>query len=171
MKILRHAAIAATIMGVCGLSTTAVAASDSDTFQVKLTIQKACTVGHAGDLDFGSADADSTSNLSATKSGLITVTCSATTPYEIALEPSSGNTDGTGAMSGAASGNTDTVAYALYQDSSKSTKWGNQAGTNTQGGTGTGTQQDYDVYGEVDGNGLNVTPDDYSDTVTVSVSY
>ena len=43
-------------------------------------------------------------------------------------------------MAGTANGNTSTtVGYQIYQDSSHATVWGNTQGTDTVGGTGTGS--------------------------------
>ena len=105
-----------------------------------------------------------------TNAANIKVTCSKTTAYNVGLTPSSTNTNGTGAMKGTA-GNLDTVAYALYQNSGNTTVWGNVVGTNTKTGVGNGSAQTLTVYGKVLGSNLNVTPDSYSDTVAVVVTY
>ncbi|HEX5307123.1 MAG TPA: spore coat protein U domain-containing protein, partial [Dyella sp.] len=128
-------ALAVALISLGGFAIAASAATASSSFKVKLTINKACSVSTSGDLDFGSAAANSTGDLTQNTSN-INVTCSKKTAYKIGLKPSSNSTDGTGTMAGATTGNTDTVAYALYQDVLNSTSWGNTAGTNTQDGTG-----------------------------------
>jgi len=143
------------------------------TFDVKLTVVKACSVtaGTASTIDFGSADANPAANLDATSN--ISVTCSKGTAYTIGLTPTNNSTGGAGTMAGTGS-NTDTVAYQLRKTSAAGTAWGN---TNTNGttvgngvaGTGTGTAQSIPVYATVPS--TNVTPDTYKDTVTVTVRY
>jgi spore coat protein U-like protein len=161
--------LASALLALAGFAVSASGATASSSFQVKLTINKACSVTTSGALDLGSANADSTTDVTQSASN-INVTCSKTTAYKIGLTPSSNNTDGTGAMAGTGA-NTDTVAYALYQDSGNTVVWGNIGGTNTNDQTGNGTAQTYSVYGKVLGSSLNVTPDTYSDTVAVDVTY
>lgn len=62
------------------------------------------------------------------------------------------------------------IGYTLYQDSSFQTVWGSTAGTNTNDSTGTGAAQSYTVYGKVTSS-LNVPAGNYSDTVTIDVTY
>lgn len=167
--------LAATVFALGGIAFTASAATNPATasFQVKLTINKACTVSTSGALDFGNADANSTSNITQSASN-INVTCSKKTAYTVGLTPTSNAIDGTGTMKGATSGNTDTIAYALYQDSGDTTAWGTGANTLTATNglvVGNGLAQNYPVYGKVLGTSLNVQPDAYADTVTVSVAY
>lgn len=140
------------------------------TFDVKITVLKACSVvaGTGSDISFGSQDASAT-NLES--SNTISVTCSKKTPYNIGLTPKSNSATGAGAMVPADTvANPDTVAYQLRQATgSTAAAWGNTVGTNTVGGTGDGTAKSHTVFATVPS--ANVTPDSYKDTVTVSVSY
>lgn len=138
-------------------------------FTAKATVIKSCVVS-ANPLDFGSVDGlPGAPNVD--KSTTIGVTCSRPTPYTVALTPSNNNTAGAGAMLPTIVGNTDTVAYRLYSDANRTVPWGGQVGTNTLQRTGDGTAQALSVYGRVLGAAVNVTPDAYSDTVTVTVRY
>lgn len=163
------------VSALAALASAAFAATNpaTATFDVKITVLKACSVvaGTASDITFGSQDASAT-NLES--SNTISVTCSKKTPYNIGLTPMSNSTTGAGAMAAQnvapVTGNTDTVAYQLRQATgSTSAVWGNTVGTNTVGGTGNGTAQSHTVFATVPN--ANVTPDSYKDTVTVSVSY
>jgi spore coat protein U-like protein len=148
------------------------------TFQVQMTVQKACavTAGSGANINVGSV-ASSATNSSGSNS--ISVNCSKTTPYFIGLAPSASNggtTTGSGAMAstGGVVGNTDKVPYQLRSTSGTSgTVWGNTATTTAAGngvsGTGNGSAQSYTVYVTVPG--ANYTPDSYADTVTVNVNY
>ncbi|MFS9432713.1 spore coat protein U domain-containing protein [Citrobacter sp. C348] len=147
------------------------------TFQVLMTIQKACTVtaGSGSNISLGSVNATAT-NTSA--SNTISINCSKTTPYFIGLAPSvanGGNTTGRGAMSSVANAatNTDKVPYQLNQTSATGPVWGNTATAESVGNgvasTGTGLGQSFTVYATAPS--ANFTPDDYADLVTVNVNY
>lgn len=138
-------------------------------FTAKATIIKSCVVS-ANPLDFGSVDGlPGAANVD--KSTTIGVMCSKPTAYTVALTPSNGNTAGVGTMLPTIGGNTDKVPYQLYSDANRATPWGGQVGTNTLQRTGDGTTQSLTVYGRVLGTSVNVRPDDYKDTVTVTVRY
>ncbi len=173
MNLKLKSAIALAVFAMAAGSAVAATNPATTTFQVKLTVLKACTVT-ATNLDFGSQDANIATALTGT--GTVSVTCSKTTPYQIGLAPlatNGGTNVGTGFMpSLTPATNTDKVPYSLFQNSTATTVWGNTAGTNTVGGTGTGAAQPaVSVYGKVAIGAANVTPDSYADTVTVNVSY
>ncbi|EAA9303392.1 spore coat protein U domain-containing protein [Salmonella enterica] len=153
---------------------TANAAVANGTFQVLITIQKACTVtaGSGSNISLGTVNSSATNT---TGSNTISVTCSKTTPYFIGLAPSNSNTLGAGIMSSVANSatNTDKVPYQLNQTSPTGPIWGNTATTTTVGngvaGTGSGAAQSITVYATAAS--ANFTPDSYADTVTVNVNY
>jgi spore coat protein U-like protein len=154
------------LISAAGFAVNAFAASPATTtFQVLFKVNKSCSVT-ATDLNLGALDSSATVGATGggTGSGTVVVNCSKNTAYTIGLV-------GAGAMSGLATGNTTTtVAYGLYKDAGFVTVWGN-TGSATVGGTGTGAAQPaVPVYGKVTGS-VNVTPDDYKDTVTVNVVY
>ena len=154
------------------VATSAHADTKTDTFDVRLTITKACTVtaGSGSDIDLGSHPAFDTN---ITGSNTITVKCSKTTPYYIGLAPSNSNTAGAGSMASTGTG-TDTVPYQLRSTSGMTgTIWGNTATASSVGngvsGTGNGSDKTHTVYATVAS--ANYTPDSYKDTVTVTVNY
>jgi spore coat protein U-like protein len=148
------------------------------TFQVLITIQKACTVlaGAASNINLGTVNSTATNT---TGSNTISVTCSKTTPYYVGLAPSTangGNTTGGGNMisTTAPAVNTDKVPYQLSSTAGPSgTPWGNTATSTSVGngvaGTGTGLAQPLTVYATAAS--ANFTPDSYADTVTVNVNF
>jgi spore coat protein U-like protein len=143
-------------------------------FSATAVVQKMCTVSADPVLNLGSVAAGGTAG---TGSVNLYVTCSNTTPYYIGLIPlSTSSTTGAGTMSGAMSGNTNTVSYQLYQNASLSTVWGNTATTTSAGNgvsaTGTGAQQSPVpvVYASITSS-TDVQPDTYSDTVQINVNY
>jgi len=154
------------------VATPALADTASSTFQVTMTIQKACTVtaGAPSNISLGTV-ASTATNVAGNNT--ISVNCSKTTPYYIGLAPSNANTGGAGQMSGTGA-NADKVPYQLRSSTGTSgTIWGNTATATSVGngvaGTGTGAAQTHTVY--VTAPSANFTPDTYSDVVTVNVNY
>lgn len=178
-KILIASAAAAVFASLSGLASAAGTAATT-TFSVSLTIQSGCVVA-ASDVDLGSFPASRTLDVTSNGAKTINVTCTKGTPYTVGLQSTAANsrTDGTGSMAGTntgTSGNTDTIPYALFQDASLNTPWGNVtgtganvvAGTSTDGTTATG----YGVYVKVLGSAItNRTADVYKDIIQVSVNY
>ncbi len=145
---------------------------DTFPFTISAQVEKRCevTAGAASDISLGSVPA-SASNIPG--SGSISVTCTNTTPYNVGLSPSNGNTAGAGTMKTSGGGSTDLVPYQLYQDAAMTRPWGNTATPTSAGngvsGTGTGRATSLPVYVRVPS--ADVQPDNYSDTVTVNVNY
>jgi spore coat protein U-like protein len=158
---------------ICLALHTAKADTVSDTFQVKLIVEKSCTVmaGSSSDINLGTHPATDT-NIQGNNT--ISVNCSKTTPYYIGLAPSNANTTGAGVLAGVTSGNTDTIPYQLRQASGLSGAiWGDTATSADVGngvtGSGTGANDSYTVYVTVPS--ANFTPDSYADTVAVHVNF
>lgn len=144
----------------------AVAADATDSMTVSAEIVKSCVVAVA-DLDFGQIDPLDNAANATDGSADITVTCSNTTDYEVAL--SGGGAADTGARQ--MSFGADTLDYALFSDGARSANWGDDDGVDTVGGTGTGVSQTHTIYGQV-ASGQNTAPvGAYSDTITVTVTY
>ncbi|EIV7686951.1 spore coat protein U domain-containing protein [Salmonella enterica] len=134
-------------------------------FNVTATVMKQCNISYTNNVNFGSVNTNQT-NITAFNT--LGVACSNNTPYTIGLIPSNNNTAGNGVMKGTGS-NTDSVPYQLRSTIGPTgTIWGNTA-QNSVAGTGTGSTISYTVYGTAPR--VNYTPDNYSDTVTVNVTY
>ena len=135
-------------------------------FNVQITIQAACQINSAGNLDFGTsgviaAPIDATSN--------IVVQCTASTPFSLGLSAGAGTgaTVANRLMTSPAGG---TITYSLYTTAAHTTVWGNTVGTDRQTGTGTGAPQTFTVYGRIP---AQTTPavGVYTDTVTATLNY
>jgi spore coat protein U-like protein len=168
---------AAMVVGalVCGpAATVADAATYSNgtataTFTVSLTLQANCTTS-ANPLNFGT---NGVLNSAINQQTSVGVTCTNTTPYNVGLDAGSvsGSSVTNRLLAGTASGNTSTtVQFQLYQDSGHTTAWGNSQGTNTVGGTGTGSMQSISVYGQIPSQSTP-RPDTYQTTVTATVYF
>jgi spore coat protein U-like protein len=137
----------------------------STSFTVSATVVSNCNVS-AANLNFGTVGT-LTSNVDA--SSTMNVTCTNGAPYDVGL--SAGN--GTGATvtnRKMTSGGGATVNYALYQNSGRTTNWGNTVGTDTVSGTGTGSAQALTVYGRIPSQ-VTPAPATYTDTIVVTVTY
>lgn len=139
------------------------------TFTVTLTLQANCAIT-ANPLNFGTTGVLSSA---VNQQSTVSVTCTNTTPYNVGLDAGTvaGSTVAARLMAGTTAGNTGTtVAFQLYQDSTRSTPWGNTQGTNTVAGTGTGSAQPINIYGQVP-NQATPKPDTYQTTVTATVFF
>lgn len=138
-------------------------------FNVTLTIQANCTVS-ANPLAFGTTGVLASAINQQTT---LSITCTNSTPYNVGLDAGgvSGSTVAARLMAGTASGNTSTtLGFQLFQDSGHTTVWGNTQGTDTVGGTGTGSAQTLSVYGQVQTQSTP-KPDTYQTTVTATIYF
>ena len=141
--------------------------SKTTTFDVTMGVVADCTIATSA-MDFGAARGVLSTALSATSN--INVICTNTTPYNLGLNAGTGagSSGTTRYMSGTGS-NTGTVRFHLFQ-ALGTTPWGDTQGTNTQGGTGNGTQQTLTVFGEIPAQNAP-TPDSYKSTITATVYF
>lgn len=148
---------------VAFVSTNSAAATATANLQVTAKVEKSCTI-NAGLLAFGAY----TGTLSTT-SGIITVKCTNSTPFNIGLNQGigPGGTTTTRIMTGV--GNS-TLQYTLWRDSARTQNWGNTVGTDTYLGSGTGSEVQVPVYGMIAA-GLTPPPGNYSDTVVATITF
>lgn len=156
---------AATIATLCQ-SGTAQAATATTTFSVTATVLRACLVT-ANPLAFGSYDPTASGPLDATTT--LSVLCTVGTPFTVGL--SAGTASGATVTTRRMTNGANTLSYALYQDASHTTNWGNTSGTDTPASiTAPITATPMTVYGRITA-GQNVPQGNYSDTITVTVNY
>jgi spore coat protein U-like protein len=124
-----------------------------------------CTINSASSLSF---DSQGVGGENVDQTIPIQVTCTRTTPYNIALDAGTGS-DATVATRKMTSGAA-TVIYSLYSDSAHSTVWGNTVGTDTVAATASGLRQNHTVYGRVPAQG-SPPAGTYADMITVTVTY
>lgn len=136
-------------------------------FTATASLDGTCNIT-ASPVNFGTTASLATAQSS---SGSLSVTCSPTMPYSIALNAgtTTGNTIAARRMSLNGSG-PGIVSYQLYQDSGFSTLWGDGTSGATYPGTGTGTVQSIPVHGRVP---VQATPaaGTYNDTITATITY
>jgi len=170
--------LAAALFAAVGIASTASANTTTGTFTVSLTVNKTCavTTSSSSNIAFSAVNSGGTATSS---NGSFSVNCSNGTPFYVGLAPQnvSSNT-GAGTMKGAIGSNNNTITYQLYQNSGLNNVWGNTATSTSAGngvsGTGAGMSASKavseTVYAAVTGS-TDVTPDTYSDTVTINVNF
>lgn len=142
------------------------AGSVTSTMQATATISSSCLIS-ANAMAFGSFQPAATGSVLANST--VTATCSNNVPYTLSLS-AGGGTIPARQMSGAIGGNTDKLAYNIYTTSALTTVFGNGTGSATIPGTGNGSQQVVTIYGSL-AQSQFVTPDSYTDALTVTVAY
>ena len=199
----------ASLMMMGNAAMAAVVPSNTDAyFNVKLKLTGSCEVftvqsgkssaisaegdtTAGADIDFGTHIAKSSSEeLSQGNVGQATnniqVNCSKNTVFQVALEPSNTNAEGTGSMSGLKGTNQDKIAYQLYKPTvsnagtenetvdnlSTTEKWGKGSNALTLTGKGLSSPIMLPVFAKVPQNELSdKTPDTYQDRVKVTLTY
>ena len=162
-KVLRVALIAC---GMIAASSTAWASTATTTFNVTGTVIGACNVS-AAPLSFGTA-IPSTIAANIDVSANMSVTCTNSAPYTVALDvgTGSGATFGSRKMTSGAN----TMTYSLFTDSGRTLVWGDgTSSSNLYSGTGSGIAQSIPVYGRIPPQ--TVSAGSYSDTITVTLTY
>jgi spore coat protein U-like protein len=147
----------------------ALAETATTTFNVLLTITKACSFSTAAsDVNFGPR---ASSAAAVDADGTLRVTCTKGTPYTVGLSAGAGSgaTVSTRKMKSTGGTNPDEVPYNLYRDTNRTLNWGNTPGTDTLGASGTGAEQSIQVNGRLPS--ANFTADSYSDLITATVTY
>lgn len=157
----------------------AYADSVTDTFAVSATIETGCVFGSDGSsslddigtIDFGTVASIGTAIdvTSSDLAGSIVLTCTPGITVSIGLDYGLG--DGSSSMRYLTSGS-ETLAYQLYQDSSRSTVWGTEDdGLDMSISSFPETTTSYPVYARLIAVDSLPSAGVYSDTVTVIVAY
>jgi len=147
----------------------ALAATDTTTFNVKLTITSTCDIQTtaATDVDFGSV---ASTAVDTDAQGALTIHCTPLTSYSIALN---NGLNGSDVNSRAMSNGATLVPYQLYRAAARTAAdvWGSTSGVggNVLVGSGTGAAQVVPVYGRVPS--ANFPALSYADVVTATVTY
>jgi spore coat protein U-like protein len=139
------------------------------TFGTKVIVSASCSIS-ASNVDFGTAGSLASAVIA---SGSLSVTCTNSAPYTIAMNAGSttGNTIAARKMSlgGVGAG---VVSYQLYRDSNTppTTLWGDGTTGAVYTGSGTGGAQTIPVYGQVPAQ-TTPAPGTYQDTITATITF
>ncbi|KAF1007717.1 MAG: hypothetical protein GAK28_01674 [Luteibacter sp.] len=132
---------------------------------VSASVAASCVLATATDMQFGNVSGLLNTNSNATT--LVRLTCTNRAPFQVGLDNGINASSGQRRMVSALGGY---VLYDLYTDSAGSQRWGNTLNTDTQSGTGSGSQQTLTVYGLIRPQSA-VQAGSYRDRITVTVTY
>jgi spore coat protein U domain-containing protein, fimbrial subunit CupE1/2/3/6 len=155
-----------------GTATTTDAATNTANLSVTASVTANCTIATTP-VAFGAYDPITTNASTALNgSGSVSITCtsgaSATVTLGQGSNANAGSTD-TAPLRRMSDGGTNFLSYSLYQDTGRTTAWGNTGPTGVAS-TGTGAVASLTVYGAVSG-GQNVPAGSYTDTVVATVTF
>lgn len=147
------------------------AATATSNLSVTATVSNNCTITTSA-VAFGAYDPVSANASTALDgSGTVTVTCTSGASTTITLgqgaNAATGSTDAAPLRRMAAG--TNFLSYSLFQESARTTTWGNTAGTG-KAHTGTGASAAISVFGRVTA-GQNVPAGSYADTVVATITF
>ena len=146
------------------------AATATANLGVTATVISSCIVS-GGTINFGSAIDPTIASVPLDASTSLTVQCTSTTPYSVALNAGV-NAGGSANFSARKIKNgLQTLGYQLYADTLHTVVWGD--GTSLSAvtpGLGNGSNQSLTVYGRLPSL-AGAVPGTYTDTVTVTVTY
>jgi spore coat protein U-like protein len=155
------------LLGILLLSlplTPGVAATATNTFAVTATVQATCLVT-ATTVAFGTY-----TGVVVTATGTLSITCTNTTPYSVALSAGLGVTPTATVTTRHMTGPGVGLNYGLFRDGAWTLNWGLTPGTDTAAGTGNGNVQTLTVYGQLPA-GQYIAPGAYTDTITATINY
>lgn len=134
-------------------------------FSVSAYVPPACTIT-ADDLQFPVISGFLTS--ATDQNSALHLQCVSGTQYKVGLDNGINASGSTRRMAGP-SGHT--IAYELYRDPARTARWGNSVGVDTVNNTASGNPETLTIYGRVPAQAATPSAGDYSDTVTVTITY
>ena len=150
------------------VATTAHAGSASTSLALSASVSNNCTISTAP-VGFGSYDpvvANASANLDGT--GTVSIACTKGATTTIGLDLGS---NASGSVRRLTDGSSNYLTYELYQDSGRSTVWGNAgAGLFTPAAAPSKASRSFTAYGRVAGS-QDVPAGTYADTVTATVNF
>ncbi|MBS9392103.1 MAG: spore coat protein U domain-containing protein [Dolichospermum sp. LBC05a] len=167
---MRRFALASALFVAVGSAAPSMAVADSNTTNLDILafVQNNCTISTAA-LDFGDYNPVEGSNVT----GTVTTNCTAYVNAVITLDqgfyPAAGSYSEAPLRRLQNVTSSDSLNYTLYQNSGKTTIWGNSTATGVTV-TGSGTEQSTSVYGEIPA-GQSVPAGFYTDYVAATVTY
>lgn len=166
-KFAKIAAAVGALLAVGTLNATTV--TPAPTFQVTATVPAVC-LASATAMAFGTYTQGAGDDL---QTSAVNVRCTTGTAFTVGLN--AGATAGATVTTRAMLNGTNQLAYQLFRDAGRTQNWGTTAGTDTVAGTGTGVANTValTVYGRIVDStaNQNVPAGNYTDTVTVTVTY
>ena len=161
-------------LAICAVSARpGLADTVSDSVDIRVDVVPACSIESTTPIEFPNPNTGADTGAV----GEITVNCVDQLPYEVALDAGS-HFDSGSLVRTMQNGSGDRIAYKLYQDSGRTTEWGDSSQGNTYPngdvlpGTGSGSDQAFTVYGQAVKDLSTIAPaGEYSDSVNVTLHF
>ncbi|QJU56990.1 spore coat protein U domain-containing protein [Sphingomonas sp. AP4-R1] len=155
------------------LATPAYAAVKTDNLSVTAKVLDSCSISSTQTLAFGDVDGNS-DNID--NQGSLTFTCTDTTPYFVSAGTGANAVAGQRRMASQTLATTAYLTYDIYADRDRSITFPTAAsetldGSGETGGVGDGDAKTLTVYGRIPAGTHLPAPDDYLDTVVLTVTY
>jgi spore coat protein U-like protein len=173
---LRHGIYAATVLFLLSMlaqQSAAQAGTATANLTVQMTITASCTI-NAATLTFPSTPGTNLLTTAVTGSTTVSVTCTSGSPYSIGMN---NGVNVSGTQRRMANG-ANFLNYGLYVDAAFANPWttgsANNACTTTNDcylGTGSGSAQSVNIYGQVPTTATAPVTGTYTDTVTMTITY
>lgn len=169
---IRRFALASAILIAAASATPAMAATATSDLSVLSNVTASCTISTSA-ISYGNYEpisANASTDLTGT--GSISYTCTTGTTGTITLGQGSnsyGESTDALPLRRLTAGSNKYLGYQLYQNTERTTVWGNTGGTGV-GVTGNGAAQTVTVYGKINA-GQNAAVGSYTDTVTATINY
>ena len=150
------------------------AGTTTSNLTVQLTITNGCMINTLGTLAFPSTPGTSLTSTATTSSTTVSVTCTNSSPYSIGMGQGMNYSGGSNRM--VSGGNY--IPYGLYVDAGYTYPWTTAATNSTCTtanecylGTGNGSAQTVNIYGQVPTIAVAPNSGTYSDTVLMTLTY
>lgn len=161
-----HALAITALALLAGASLNAHAGSTNASFNSSASVNASCQSLSATNLEFGTYDPTSGSDKTATST--ISVACTTGTAPTISF--SAGTTSGASTTQRLLTNGTHTLNYNIYTSNAYSQVL-DSTHTLSVTGTGLGSSVSATAYGSITKNQMNVSTGNYTDTITVTVTY
>jgi len=144
-------------------------------FNVTASVANSCRVTSTGDIAFGTYDpADVNFSTALPGTGSVSVRCTRGTVANVALDQglnAAGGSTCAAPVRRMSDGGTERLAYSIYQDAARTTAWGcDAANDQTFTSAASNVATTLTTYGQVPA-GQDVAAGNFTDTVTVSVTF
>jgi spore coat protein U-like protein len=158
----RNIEIALGLCALSGLAAPVLADSANTNLGVSASVATTCSISTSAVAfgTFGGSEVDAT--------GTVTANCITGTAWTIGL--GAGNGTGATTSSRKLTSGANTLGYQLFSDAGHANNWGNNVGTDTVAGTGTGASQNQTVYGVIPA-GSTPAGGSYADIVVATINF
>ena len=167
---IRRFALASALFVAVGSAAPSMAAEGSSTSSIDMSVSVSnnCTISTPS-LDFGTYNPAASKNVTGTVKTNCTVAANAVITLDQGSYRATNSSDTAPLRRLKNNGSNHYLSYTLYQNSGKTTIWGNSTGTGVNV-LGNGSEQSASVYGEIP-TGQTVPAGYYLDVVTATVTY